>query len=236
MYRLKCVFALTVCGALSIAAPVQAEPLNGCATFYDPAQRDRDAKDVFVSIETFNKKTFEEEAACFLVPRVVLDRKLRSGYADGRPNITMLAFDPADLLGYVKDRQSIGIVSEERTVDLDQLGCLADPAPDWIAVVSRYVVASPTPTIEEISAYAKEIATDVPGYHRYTTLNADFYLLDPHPGSQVSFWCRQDMCRVVRDYDEFATVATYPKVDMTTVQPEKALQCFRAVAELFRLR
>lgn len=239
MAVLERVGVLALCGALVATAPARGEQLNACAEFYNPAQREQGAEDVFINVETLNGKTFEYETACFLVPRAVLNRKVRYGYSDRSPPVTTLAFEPVDLFGYVKDKQTVVVGSEERLVESDKLSCLADPAANSIYIVSR-TVTTPV-TVGTISAYAKEISSDMPGYLRYFDTVGDYYAADNHAESQVSFWCRRvpemsrDLCLIVGDYDEMTAVITYQKGEMKNVEPDKALQCAHTIADLFRV-
>ncbi|HJT11946.1 MAG TPA: hypothetical protein VJ790_04955 [Dongiaceae bacterium] len=191
----------------------------------------QDADDAFVSVEKFS-----EGAACFLVPVAVTAAPAR--YAEGKAD--MVAFNPVALREHIGNGQRITVGAEERTVEADQLGCLENPTPRWIAIKSRFAEAAPV-TVGEMTAYAKETSTDIPGYVRYFDMVGDYYVADIRPEARVSFLCRRvpeiwrDFCLIGGDYDDMIAVLAYHKSEMADVRPEQALQCARAIADLFRV-
>ena|SRR5688572_7329790 len=229
MVSCKPVGALVLCSAILAAAPALAELPDGCAGLRDGTMQN--AEDAFVSVEKFS-----EGAACFLVPVAVTAAPAR--YAEGKAD--MLAFNPIALLGYIGSGQSIMVGAEERSIEAGQLGCLENPTPRWIAIKSRFADAAPV-TVGEMTAYAKETPTDIPGYVRYFDMVGDYYVADTRPEARVSFLCRRvpeiwrDFCFVGGDYDEMIAVLAYHKSEMADVQPEQALQCARTIADLFRI-
>lgn len=218
--------ALVLCSAVLATTPTLAGPPDGCVGLRDGTS----AEEAFVSVEKFH-----EGAACFQVPLAVTASPAR--YAQGKPD--MLAFNPVELLGYVSGRESITVGAEERIVELHKLGCLENSAPKWIAIMSRYGHAPVT--VGEMTAYAEETPTDMPGYVRYFDMVGDYYVADTRPEAQVSFLCRRvpevrrDVCQIVGDYDDMTAVVTYHKSQMADVRPEQALQCVRTIADLFRV-
>jgi hypothetical protein len=228
MVSRKHIGALTLFSAILATTPALAGPPDGCAGLREGGGQS--AEDVFVSVEKF-----PEGAACFLVPMAVTASPAR--YAQGK--IDLLAFNPIELSGYIHDQQRIMIGGEERTVDSDKLGCLAEPIPRWIAIMSH--LSNAPVTVGEMTAYAKETSTDLPGYVRYFDSVGDYYVADTRPESQVSFFCRRvpevwrDFCHIVGDYDEMTAVVMYHKSEMAEVRPEQALQCARTIADLFKL-
>ncbi len=217
-------------GLLAAHAAVAQEEPSACLGFFDPANRD-DAEDVFVSIEKL-----DENHACFLVPRGSIEKRYRAAHSDRMPLMEMLTFEPADLIAYVSDKPNVMVGSEQRRIGPDVSGCAAEPIPSSLFIASR-TIASPA-TVREALSYAKEAASDVPGYQRYTSMIADHYLDDIRPEALVSFECRKSGglgCVSTQDYDGMTLVLVYPKSDISKVQLQKARQCLHGIAELFRI-
>ena len=226
MVSRKHIGALALCSALLFGTPTLAGPPDGCAGLRDGAS----AEQAFVSVERF-----PEGAACFLVPPMVTTTP--GLYAQGKADVLFLS--PVELLEYVRGRQSVMVGAEERNVTWDKLGCLENPAPKLIAIMSRYDHAYVT--VGEMTAYADETPTDMPGYVRYFDTVGDYYVADTRPEALVSFFCRRvpegsrDVCQIEGDYDQMTAVVTYHKSQMADVRPEQALKCVRTIADLFRI-
>jgi len=222
----KYTFALFLCSAALATTPVLAGAPDGCAGLRDGAS----AEEAFVSVEKF-----PEGAACFLVPPTVTVAPTL--YAQGKSDLLVL--DPVELLSYVRGRESVKIGAEERKVEQDKLGCLENPAPRQIVIVSRYRHAPVT--VRDMTAYADEMPTDMPGYVRYFDTVGDYYVADTGPEALVSFLCRRvpeelrDVCQIEGDYDDMTIVVMYHKTQMADIRPEKARQCIRTIADLFRI-
>jgi hypothetical protein len=222
----KYIGTLALCSALLAAMPALAGIPDGCAGLRDGIS----PEEAFVSVEKF-----PEGAGCFRVPLVVTASP--AVYAASKADL--LVFDPVELLGYISGRQSVMVGAEERIVERDKLGCLENPTPRQIIIMSRYKHAPVT--VREMTAYSDETPTDMPGYVRYFDMVGDYYVADTRPEAQVSFFCRRvpeltrDVCQIEGDYDEMTAVITYHKSQMADIRPEQALQCIRAIADLFRV-
>jgi hypothetical protein len=222
--------------ALLVAlASAQAEEGKVCTEFYDAAKGDRGAADVYIGVG--HRGT---EPACFLVPRVGLERGFRPLYSDG--SNFHLPFDPVDLREYLGQATSIMVGSEQRTVETDELDCLKDPAPETMAVMPGPVRARTT--LATLNVETKETATDFPGYRRFSDrYGGDHYIAaDAGEGAAISFWCAPEVvaagamvCGMSGAYDDQMVVIRYLKKNMTGVKPENALQCVRTAADLFRI-
>jgi hypothetical protein len=230
MIRRGILGVLAIGGGLLAAHSALAEEPSSCLRFFDPATRDG-AEDVFVSVEKL-----DEKHACFLVPRALIEKRYRAIYSDRMPLMEMLTFEPADLIAYVSGKSDVMVGSEQRAIGPDLTDCPADPMPRFLFIASQ-TVAAPS-TVREAQSYAKEAASDVPGYQRYTTMIADLYLDDPRPEALVSFECLKSGglgCVAKEDYDGMTLVLVYPKSDISKVKLQKARQCLRGIAQLFRI-
>jgi hypothetical protein len=209
------------------AATVQES--NGCARLYDPATRSP-ATDVYIGVERP-----DHEPACFLVPRAVTKPEHRHLYRDG---VTApFEFDPAELSRYLDGVKHIVVGHDRRVVDLDKIACLKNPIPDSLAVLGERTVPV---TIEAARSRMKETATDVPGYRRYIDEYEDNYFPVNQNSEVDSFWCSNraepKICGIVGEYDGMRVGIRYFKRDISDVQPDRALQCVRTIAALFRLK
>jgi hypothetical protein len=219
---------------LTALAGAHAEQDKACADFYDAAKGDRRAADVYVSV-----KQSEKEAACFLVPRLVIDRQVRLIYSDGDPYIFLLEFDPTDLFSYLVGKESVVVGTETRALGSNAFDCLTNPTPISIAVMPRLHL---TPlTLKNVSVRAKQTVTDFTGYQRYSfSKTEDYYFADTRQDAFASFWCAVQagvkVCNVIGEYDQMETGVLYPRSEMARVQPERAQRCVRAIAELFRVK
>ncbi len=229
--------ALSICRTVGIglfllvcSGAATAQQLNACAGLYDPATRSP-GTDVYIGIGRP-----DHEPACFLVPLAVTKPENRELYWDG---VTApFEFDPAELSRYLDGAQHIVIGSERRIVDQQQISCLKNPTPDSLAILGERAVPV---TIETARSRMKEAVTDVPGYHRYVDeYDGDNYFSEIEDSGVDSFWCSNSadpkICGIVGDYDGMRVGIRFFKSEISDVQPDRALQCVRTIAALFRLK
>lgn len=218
MRRGLCVLGLVFFAAIGAAT---ADEPSACLEFFDPGTRNG-SEDVFLSVERL-----EGKHACFLIPRSVIDRRYRGSYTDQFAVQKMLVFERSDLVAYVR-RGAIGEVDSN---------CLGGPMPSLVAIASR-TVAIPE-TVKEALGFGKEVESDLVGYRRYSTELNDFYVADLRPEAEVSFFCWRSvhpgLCVLAGNYDGLTLALQYEKSAMTEVEPLKAMQCLRGIAQAFRI-
>lgn len=109
----------------------------------------------------------------------------------------------------------------------------------------------PSHTLETIKATHRElnlsplevVVSDVPGYRRYIRVGPKYreeaYFPDAGPDPHLAFWCgnhmEPEMCIVDGAYDGMRAKIGYRKEAMMDVKPERALNCVRAIGDLFRI-
>ena len=242
--KLRLALATVGTALLMGTACAHADERNACAAFYDAAKGDRGAADVYVGVERG-----DNEPACFLVPRVAIARDARHLFSDGTVRMVIsdgsnhfdLPFDPVDLRHYLGQATSIAVGSEQRAVAPDKLGCLMDPSPAMMTVMPGRAAPS---TIAKLSVRTEEVATDIPGYHRYDDqFGGNYYVAGARRDIPISFWCSPEawaggveVCGMAGEYDHMAAIIQYFKSDMLGVKPEAALECVRTLGDLFRVR
>ena len=207
-----------------------AQESNGCASLYDTATR-QSAADVYIGVQRPNR-----EPACFLLPLAITKPENRDLYWDGVTAPFEVA--PSELSSYLDGARQIVVGSERRIVDLENISCLRNPIPDSLAILGERVAPM---TIEAAKLRMKEAVTDVPGYRRYIDeYNDDYYFPDNQGSGVDSFWCSNGpdpkICGIVGEYDGMRVGIRYFKKDISDVQPNRALQCVRAIAAMFRLK
>ena len=224
---LRIAFASVSIALLMGPASAHAEERNACAEFYDAAQGDRGAADVYVGVERAGN-----EPACFLVPRVAIERGARHLFSDGKVSMLIsdgsnhfdLPFDPVDLRHYLGQSTSIAVGSEQRTIESNKLGCLMDPTPAMMTITPGRAAPS---TIAALSLRTEEVATDVPGYHRYSDqFGGNYYVAGTARDIPISFACTPEawtggveVCGMAGEYDHMAAIIQYFKSDMLGVKP-----------------
>lgn len=227
-----CILFVALCGFLAIPVAASAADQNGCIGFYDPATRARDADDVYISVEKS-----DETAICLLIPREVVLKKFRSGYTDGM-SIKLYAFEPGDLVAYFQGEHSVEVGNEQRSLKSIERNCLSQPTPDELYVASGF--RTRPVTLADISTYAKDATSDLPGYRRLTTMVQDYYIGEDGPDSLIPFSCWrsglvQDHCYAVGDFNKVTVAIGYRKSELLQIAPAKAMQCARDIAALFRI-
>lgn len=238
----KALGAIGLCGLLLITTVAEAEPPNACAGLFDSAKGDWESSEAHVNVEMS-----EEKSACFLVPRSVTDKSLREYYGAGKSLI--LSFDPDDLFNYINGKAAIRVGAGERAVDAGQIDCLADPTPGAVAIMEAPTPAPATVAGTKSSLLAMnlpfdEASSDLPGYRRYVSehggYRAEYYFPDSGDDAVLAFWCGPlsgiEVCNIQGDYYGMTAAIRYLKPDMSRVKPERALQCVRALGDLFRVK
>jgi hypothetical protein len=229
--EIACLIAGAAMLVLAGLAAATAQQPDACAGFYDAGKRDRSDDDVYIGVERP-----ESAPACFLVPRAVIAEEFRRSYTDGET--ASFELDPVALLQYIGRTTHIAVGAEKRAVRKDKLDCLADPAPDSIAILGESP-ALPI-TIDLARSQMREVASDFPGYRRYVDkYGGDNYFAETRPEADVAFWCsgesEAEVCGMAGEYDQMRAGIRFFRKDMAHVEPERALRCVRAIGDLFRV-
>lgn len=231
----KWVWTLVFCAAVFSAKSSGALPPNACAPLFDP---DYD----HVNVTYANVKISDDRSACFLVPRNVVHKDLR----EFEVIHSSVALDPTDLLSHLSGKTSIKVGTKERTVDQGLFDCLSAPMPEVLGIFAG--PPFPSHTLETIAATRaldlppiEATVSDMPGYRRYIIMGRKYReeAYFPEAEAHLAFWCgnhiEPEICMVDGSYDGMRTQIGYRKEAMAGVKPERALDCVRAIGDLFRV-
>jgi hypothetical protein len=200
-----------------------------------------------VSLEAHvNVGISDERAACFLIPRKVMIKTLRKYYGFGSSH--GLFFDPADFAEFIAGKDFVKVGTEDRPLDPMRLSCLKEPLPDAVAIMDGPTFEASTLQTAKSKMAAlnlpfEQATSDLRDYQRYVSERENYheeYYFASSPDMRFVMWCGPEsgelLCTIQGEYDGMRTAVRYSKEDIKQVRPEEALDCVRAIGDLFRVR